>query len=106
VQVTALSITGGFGSSAGAACNKLLERAMVHVVASDAHDPKHRSPNLETARKTILARYGGDAAEILFTENPRSIIEGHPVAGGQQTCLEGPKRWWQFWKTQGADESS
>lgn len=105
VQVTALSITGGFGRSASAACNKLLERSMVHVVASDAHDPKHRSPNLDTARKAIRSRYGDDAAEILFTESPRNIIEGLPVVGGKQQCLEGPRRWWQFWKTQDADEA-
>ena len=104
VQVTALSVTGGFGSSASAACNKLLERGMVHVVASDAHDPKHRSPNLDMARKTILSRYGEGAAEILFTENPSNIIQGLPVAGGKQQCLDEPRRWWQFWKTQDADE--
>jgi protein-tyrosine phosphatase len=100
VQVTALSVTGGFGGAAGAACNKLLDRGMVHVVASDAHDPEHRSPNLDKAHKAIRSRYGDDAAEILFTENPRSIIEGLPVAGGKQPCLAGPKRWWQFWKEQ------
>lgn len=99
VQVTALSVTGGFGRSAGAACNKLLDRGMVHIVASDAHDPKHRSPNLDNARKVILARYGEDAAEVLFTENPRNIIEGAPVLGGKQEWEE-PKRWWQFWKQQ------
>jgi len=99
VQVTALSVTGGFGGVAGAACNKLLNRGLVHVVASDAHDPKHRSPSLDKARKTIRSRYGDDAAEMLFTENPRNIIEGLPVVGGKQPCLEEPKRWWQFWKS-------
>jgi protein-tyrosine phosphatase len=98
VQVTALSVTGGFGGVAGSACNKLLDRGLVHVVASDAHDPKHRSPSLDKARKTIRSRYGDDAAEMLFTENPRNIIEGLPVVGGKQPCLEAPKRWWQFWK--------
>jgi len=99
VQVTALSVTGGFGKSAHAACKKLLDRGLVHIVASDAHDPKHRSPNLETARQAILTRYGEEAAEILFTENPRDIIRGEPVLGGKQSCLAEPKRWWQFWKS-------
>ncbi len=98
VQVTALSVTGGFGRSAHLAAKKLLDRAMVHIVASDAHDPKRRSPNLETARKAILARYGEEAAEVLFTETPRNIIEGVAVLGGKQACLEEPRRWWQFWK--------
>ena len=99
VQVTALSVTGGFGRSAHSACRKLLDRGMVHVVASDAHDPKHRSPNLANARKIILERYGEDAAEVLFTETPGKIIAGAAAPGGKQACLEQPKRWWQFWKT-------
>jgi protein-tyrosine phosphatase len=105
VQVTALSVTGGFGNSAGEACKKLLDRGLTHIVASDAHDPKHRSPNLDGARKKILAQYGEDAAEILFTENPGNIIQGLAVAGGKQLYLEPPKRWWQFWRARDADES-
>jgi hypothetical protein len=45
---------------------------------SDAHDPKHRSPNLDKARQAILARWGRRRAEILFTENPSNIIEDLP----------------------------
>ncbi len=97
VQVTALSVTGGFGGLARAVCNKLLDSGMVHVVASDAHDPTHRSPRLDKARAAIRSRYGDDAAEILFTENPRNIIEGLPVAGGKNAFLEKPARWWRFW---------
>ena len=99
VQVTALSVTGGFGGDASDACNKLLDRGLVHVVASDAHDPKHRSPNLEKACRAIRSRYGDDAAEILFTENPGNIIEGLPVSGGKQAWPGEPKRWWRFWKS-------
>jgi len=98
VQVTALSVTHGFGGAASKACDKLLDSGMVHVVASDAHDPVHRSPRMDKARQTIQSRYGDEAAEILFTENPDSIIKGQPVAGGRNTLLEKPARWWRFWK--------
>ena len=97
VQVTALSVTGGFGRSAGAACTRLLDRGFVHVVASDAHDPQHRHACLDKARDLVRTKYGDDAAEILFTENPLNIIEGAPIAGGRMDFLERPKRWWQFW---------
>ena len=98
VQVTALSVTAGFGSAATAACHRLLSRGLVHVVASDAHDPKHRSTRLDKARETVRARYGEEAAEMLFTENPRDILQGLPVTGGRQEFLGAPKSWWQFWK--------
>ena len=42
VQVTALSISGGFGRTACAAVGRLLDQGLVHVVASDAHDPQYR----------------------------------------------------------------
>ena len=98
VQVTALSVTGGFGGSATTACNRLLSRGLVHVVASDAHDPVHRNTRLDKARDVVRARYGDEAAEILFTENPRDIVEGYNVPGGKQNFAGAPKSWWEFWK--------
>jgi protein-tyrosine phosphatase len=98
VQVTALSVTGGFGRGASAACHRLLRRGLAHVVASDAHDPVHRNTRLDEARETVRARYGEEAAELLFTANPRAIVNGSPVAGGRQP-FGAPKRpWWRFWK--------
>jgi protein-tyrosine phosphatase len=98
VQVTALSVTAGFGSAATTACHRLLSRGLVHVVASDAHDPKHRNTRLDKARAVVCDRYGEDAAEVLFTENPRNILRGAPVIGGRQKFLGAQKSWWQFWK--------
>ena len=98
VQVTALSVTGGFGGSATTACNRLLSRGLVHVVASDAHDPVHRNTRLDKARDVVRERYGEEAAGILFTENPRDIVEGYNVPGGKQQFAGAPKSWWAFWK--------
>lgn len=99
VQVTASSITGGFGPTARVTSARLLERGLVHVVASDAHDAVHRPPRLDEAYRALRSRYGEDSAEILLTDNPRAIIEGRPLAGGRQVSWKSPVRWWQFWKT-------
>jgi protein-tyrosine phosphatase len=97
VQVTALAVTGGFGRRAFAACHRLLGRGMAHVVASDAHDPVRRNTRLDEAREAIRARYGEEAAELLFTANPEAIVAGAEVARGRQPF--GAKApWWQFWK--------
>jgi protein-tyrosine phosphatase len=102
VQVTALSIASGFGRTAHRAADRLLEQGLVHVVASDAHDPEHRHARLDEAYGMVRARYGEEEAEILFTHNPQAIIEGVPLAGGKQTRERGARgRWWQFWRTAG-----
>ena len=102
VQVTALSICGGFGRTARAAVGRLLERGLVHVVASDAHDPQHRHARLDEAYGMVRSRYGEEEADILFTHNPQAIIEGIRLAGGKQMLQEtAPKLWWQFWRDSG-----
>jgi len=100
VQVTARSICGGFGRAASRATNRLLERGMVHVVASDAHDPEHRHARLDAAYGIVQSRFGKEEADILFTHNPQAIIEGIQLSGGKQIRDPGEtQRWWQFWRT-------
>ena len=102
VQVTALSITGGFGRTALGAVGRLMEHGLVHVVASDAHDPQHRHARLDQACAIVTSRYGEEQADTLFTLNPQAILNGGQLAGGKQlrshTAL---KHWWQFWRAAG-----
>ncbi len=96
VQLTALSITGGFGSHARSTASKILERGLAHVVASDAHDPERRSPRLSPARESVLRSCGDDAADLLFSHNPRCVLENLPVAGGRLPVAPRSRRWWPF----------
>ncbi len=98
VQVTALSISGGFGRQALSAAGRLLERGLVHVVASDAHDPEHRHTRLDEAYRIVKARYGESEADMLFTHTPQAIIDGAQLAGGRQTHEDAVKHWWQLWR--------
>jgi protein-tyrosine phosphatase len=96
VQVTALSVLGGFGKRAEAAARHLLSKGMVHVIASDAHDPVRRHPRLDEAFRVIADSYGEDTAELLFRSNPGRIIRGEVVADGKLPTAE-RRKWWQFW---------
>ena len=89
VQVTALSISGGFGRTACAAVGRLLEQGLVHVVASDAHDPQHRHARLDEACGIVRSRYGEEEADTLFTLNPQAIIERRAIGRGKT----GPPRY-------------
>jgi protein-tyrosine phosphatase len=96
-QVTSVSILGVFGRATAAVCGRFFQRGLVHMVASDAHDPSYRHTRMDGACAVVRERYGEDAAEILFRDNPRCVIEGFPVAGGKQVFAEArPRRWWHF----------
>jgi protein-tyrosine phosphatase len=95
VQVTALSVLGGFGKKAGAAAHRLLGEGMVHVIASDAHDPVHRHPRLDEAFAAIGQQYGPAVAELLFEENPARIIRGQFVSN-ERFPVERRRKWWPF----------
>ncbi len=51
----------------------------MHVIASDAHDTKHRPPVLSKARQAIAEMYGAQVATALVHDNPRAIISGRPL---------------------------
>jgi protein-tyrosine phosphatase len=99
VQITARSICGGFGRAAVRAADRLLENGVVHVVASDAHDPEHRHARLDEAYGIVRLRYGEQEADTLFTHNPQCIIEGSPLPGGKQVRHLVSKSRWRSLKT-------
>ena len=79
VQITAGSLTGRFGERAKQSCFKLLGCRMVHFVASDAHNVKHRPPRLNNARRIVAQKYGDEVAQALFVDNPCAAIESRPL---------------------------
>jgi protein-tyrosine phosphatase len=73
VQVTAASVDGRLGAKPLACARALLDRGLVHVLASDAHSPAVRETGLAAAGEAI-----GDPelARRLTLDNPRSIVAG------------------------------
>jgi len=78
-QVTANSLTGFWGSTAKKTAKWLLERHAVHVIASDAHDPRRRKPILSEGRDAAAATVGGEVADLLVNANPEAIVSGKPL---------------------------
>lgn len=79
IQVTAGSFTGRFGDDARAVAERLLAERLVHLVASDSHDTKHRPPQLSSARAAVAEQCGEEVAQALFVENPRTALESQPL---------------------------
>lgn len=80
VQITAMSITGGFGEQVQEYSISLLQNNLVHVIATDAHSAAWRPPLLSEAVKMASDMIGEDKAKALVTTIPASIIEGKAVS--------------------------
>ncbi len=57
----------------------LMEHAMIHAVASDAHDLDGRAPSLARAERVITERFGRGMAELLLCQLPNRILAGQPI---------------------------
>jgi len=79
VQLTASVMTGSWGEPAWRTAEWLLKRDAVHVLATDAHDTRHRVPVLSKARDAVQEDYGSDLAEALICANPQAIVNGQPL---------------------------
>jgi protein-tyrosine phosphatase len=76
VQVTAASLDGRLGAAPALAARILLDRGLVHVLASDAHAPQVRAVGLEAAAEAV-----GDSAlaHRLTSANPAAIVAGEDL---------------------------
>jgi len=79
IQVTVQSLLGRFGRRAMAAAEYLLDHGLVHFLASDAHDVKHRPPVLTEGWSLVEERLGAGTAERLLISNPQAVLSGEPI---------------------------
>ncbi|HYC62617.1 MAG TPA: CpsB/CapC family capsule biosynthesis tyrosine phosphatase [Thermoanaerobaculia bacterium] len=79
VQLTATSLTGAFGSHARAAAETLLQRRLVHFVATDAHNTSKRPPRMAEALAALRELVGEEVATALTVDNPRAVIENRAL---------------------------
>ena len=79
LQVNKGSVLGAFGRRAGETAVRLLHRGHVHIIASDAHSPERRTPDLTAVREWALENLGREYTKILLEENPHRITRGQPM---------------------------
>ena len=79
IQVTAGAFLGKWGGTAQRCALYLLEHEAVHVIASDAHEARRRTPKLSEAREAVSRVTSKEIAANLVLSNPTAIVEGRPL---------------------------
>jgi protein-tyrosine phosphatase len=75
VQITAMSLTGGFGPRAKAVSERYLKDGWVDLIATDAHDTVKRPPILSLAVRRAEELAGVDAARRMVVDTPGMIVK-------------------------------
>lgn len=78
-QITAMSLSGGFGRRAKKCAKTLVQHNLAHIIASDAHSTSSRPPILSEGVKVAGGIVGEDFATAMVTSIPQQIIKGETV---------------------------
>ena len=78
VQMTGNSLTGWFGRGVKKISRQFVKQGYVHLLATDAHDPKRRPPLLSQAVTELTRLVGKTRARAMVHDLPGKIIAGEP----------------------------
>lgn len=79
LQLNKGSILGAFGSRVQQSAHLLLEQGLAHVIASDAHGARNRTPHMGQLTQWLQSHCDPEYVRILLKRNPARIIEGRPM---------------------------
>lgn len=81
VQVSAPSLTGGFGKNVLRMARRMVREGLVHVLASDCHGVRRRPPRLQEAFQEVAVLVGPAEAEAMVAGRPSAILAGDTLEG-------------------------
>lgn len=96
IQVTGASLLGRFGRTAQATAESLLHEDLVHIVASDGHDARHRPPVLQPAYECVRKKWGDQRAESLFQNHPKKVLAGERITLKKRRKSGESRVWFRF----------
>ena len=83
LQVNKGSLFGRFGRGAQALAEAMLTHGLVGCIASDAHRPDVRTPELLSAWDNLAEHFSEQLSEQLLTRNPELILRSEPLPAGR-----------------------
>ena len=104
IQVNAGSLTGILGEAAQMTSFQLLHYNLVQIIASDAHSPNHRTPELSFVH-SLLEKEGIEIADLLVYGNPRAILDNKTIINmGEPRDPRKKKKIFDFFKKKNSNE--
>ena len=73
------SILGSLGQRSMRTSHWMLDWGLSHLVASDAHTERVRTPHMAEVRELLEERWGEEYADVLLRRNPSRILRDRPV---------------------------
>lgn len=83
IQLNKGSILGRLGRGAARTSQWILSRGLAHVVASDAHSPSYRTPDMTQLIDYLSDLCAGEYVEILLDINPERILRNRPILAAE-----------------------
>lgn len=75
MQLTAGSVTGRFGKRPQYWSDRMLDEGIVHILATDAHNMRGRSPVLSLAVEVVGKRLGAQPAHDMVYARPEAVLQ-------------------------------
>lgn len=98
-QVTAGSVVGHFGEDVRQFTVELMQRGLVHVLASDTHFADGpRSPLLQPGMQAAAEIVGEERARQMVFDTPKAILYGSAVEISLPVARVKSNKWWRFWE--------
>ena len=79
IQLNKGSILGRLGRRAERTADWILSRGLAHVVASDAHSPAMRTPQMTQLHQYLSEVCAPEYTDILLQANPARILKNQPI---------------------------
>jgi protein-tyrosine phosphatase len=75
IQMNSKSVIGGFLDTKASYNRKLVQKDLVHFIASDCHSDMARAPIMQTAVEHLLRKCDEEHINRIFIHNPSKILE-------------------------------
>lgn len=75
MQITCGSVTGRFGRRPQYWAERMIDEGLVHILATDAHNLRNRSPSMAKSRDLVAERLGEAEARNMVLVRPQGILD-------------------------------
>lgn len=79
LQINGGSVLGDFGRRSRSLALQFLKDGIVSVIASDAHDGRYRTPDMNRVTGYLTGEFDASEIKMWLSENPSRILRGMPV---------------------------